>query len=122
MFWWNLVNTIIAVIALVGVYYAARKYVLAREERKETSRHEDEDNEWANKFTRAIQHLSNIVPRFFTGVQGRPPPRRLSGQAGWRRELDQTGQRNCQTGRDAIRGRLCRSELATRGRQAYGFP
>src|SRR2546422_2605872 len=45
----------------------------------------------------------------------------VSGQAGWRRETDQTSQRNCQTGRDTTRGRLCRSELDTRGGQAYGF-
>jgi hypothetical protein len=45
----------------------------------------------------------------------------VSDQVGWRRETDQTSQRNCQTSRDATRGRLCRSELDTRGRQAYGF-
>jgi len=45
----------------------------------------------------------------------------VSGQAGWRQETDQTNQRNCQTSRDATRGRLCRSEIDTRGRQAYGF-
>jgi len=32
----------------------------------------------------------------------------VSGQAGWRRETDQTSQRNCQTSRDATRRRLCR--------------
>ena len=42
----------------------------------------------------------------------------VSGQAGRRRETDQPGQRNCQTNRDATRGRLCRSELDARGRQA----
>src|SRR2546422_2224501 len=45
----------------------------------------------------------------------------VSGQAGWRRETDQTSQRNCQTSRDTTRGRLCRSELDARGQQAYGF-
>src|SRR2546429_661157 len=37
-----------------------------------------------------------------------------AGQLGGR-ETDQTSQRNCQTSRDATRGRLCRSELDTRG-------
>src|SRR5712692_5910867 len=45
----------------------------------------------------------------------------VSGQAGWRRETDQTSQRNRRTSRDAARGQLCRSELDARGRQAYGL-
>jgi hypothetical protein len=61
---------------------------------------------------------SRAVVRFYKRWRS---PRRLSGQAGWRRETDQTSQRSCQTRRDATRGRLCRSELDARGQQAYGF-
>jgi hypothetical protein len=47
--------------------------------------------------------------------------RSVSGQAGSTRETDPTGQRTCQTSRDATRVQLCRSELDTRGRQPCGF-
>jgi hypothetical protein len=41
----------------------------------------DEDNEWAGKFSDAIGHLSNIIPRFFMGTPGPVGVGRPAGNA-----------------------------------------
>jgi hypothetical protein len=46
---------------------------------KDENWREAEDNEWADKFTEAIQYLGNVIPRFFTGVPGPPPAGRPGG-------------------------------------------
>jgi len=40
---------------------------------------EDEDNRWAEMYAQAIRHLSNIVPRFYTGRPGPPGIGRAGG-------------------------------------------
>jgi hypothetical protein len=54
-------------------------------------------------------------------LRSHPVGTSVSGEARRRQGTYQTNHRNGQTGRDATRGRLCRSELDARGRQGYGF-
>jgi hypothetical protein len=79
MLLWNILSTLISVVALLGVYYTYQQFRYLRDERARDKRREAEDDKWAEKFTQATQQLTNLAPKFFTGVPGPPGVGRPGG-------------------------------------------
>jgi len=71
------------VLIIVGVFRGAQAVITEKNDESEAVTKENakqaKDDEWAEKSTQAIQHLGNIIPRFFTGVPGPPPVGRSGG-------------------------------------------
>jgi hypothetical protein len=71
---WNLLNTVIASVALVigltAAYYGRKQVVLITQERSRRQREEQELAAWSNRADKAIAHLLSIIPRWLTGGPG----------------------------------------------------
>lgn len=66
MFWWNLLNTFLALLALgvgiAAVYFSRRQVKLQEEQAAKEKRTEDETREWAAKCQEAIQLIMTVAP------------------------------------------------------------
>jgi hypothetical protein len=72
MLLWNILSTLISVVALLGTYYTYQQFRYLRDERERDKKRVTEDDEWAEKFTEATQQLTSLAPKFFAGVPGPP--------------------------------------------------
>ena len=73
---WNLVNTILAVLALAvggaAAYYAYNQVALIRAEQQRQQKRERENIEWATRANQAIRKLISLVPLWSNGSDGVP--------------------------------------------------
>jgi hypothetical protein len=71
MMLWNLINTLLGLVALAiaiwGVTANVRQYNLAKRQDEEAKKQKEEDDEWSLRFGRAAKNLTNIGRRYMSG-------------------------------------------------------
>jgi len=71
MMLWNLINTLLGLVALAiaiwGVTANVRQYNLAKRQDEEAKKQKEEDEEWSLRFGRAAKNLTNIGRRYMLG-------------------------------------------------------